>query len=113
MSNQATFKIELMKEDGPHEVTVRLNRVSPLIVGDIMGSTMVRGKGYLYGEFLQLCIEKEIIVSPKNLVEQINESDNGVELLIDVFGEVNAFVTNPRVYIAKAIESEAKSEKQE
>ena len=102
------FKIKVLRDEEEKEVTVHLQEISPFKFGDIAGES-ASGRGQILpGTFVQLAVENELIVAPKDLLKTIEEADNGISLVGEVAREVNGFCTNPRKYELQRVEREGK-----
>lgn len=102
------FDIKVLKDEEEKIVTVHLQEVSPFKFGDIAGESISTRGQILPGTFVQLAVENEIIVAPKDLLKIIEEADNGISLVGEVAREVNGFCTNPRKYELQRVERKGK-----
>ncbi len=106
---QSTFELKLTTNDIPEIITVRVQNISPFKLADMMAVCISPANGtYKTGTFVQECVKNEVILSPKNLIERVEESDVPFEAIKNIFNEVLDFINNPRVYRAKELASEAK-----
>lgn len=110
----ASFDLELIKDGKKEMIKVVLQEISPWIVSDLASECLnSKGTNMLPSEFVKKSIEVGMIVSPKNLVEQIEESDEALSAIMEVFKEVNQFSASPRKYLLIQKESEAKTKNME
>lgn len=89
-------------------IEVTMQEASPFIVGDIFTSNSVAGGGYKVGSIVKEMMGV-VIVSPKNLITKIEESDNPFVAMQKVFTEVNQFSNNPKKYVFLQAKSKAES----
>jgi hypothetical protein len=96
-------------ESTPEVIEVTMQETSPFLVTNLVNKNTLNGS-LLVGNFVKDCIG-DIILSPKNLVERIEQSDNGVAAIKKVFDEVNAFCYSPKryFYLQKKREAESKN----
>lgn len=104
MNNQTTFKVKIGEED----VTIRVKKPNPFKLTDLINKHSCRNGSIQIGSFLQDLIKEEFIISPKNLEERINESEDFI-VVRKIFGECNEFFTAPSAYKLKQKE-QAKSD---
>lgn len=107
-----SFKLEFIKDDEKKEVEIVLQEINKATVVNMSCENAGKGGRILVADFIKACVENGAIVSPKNLIEQLEEVDNGVELYVKIFNEVNTFCPNPKKYALLQKESIAKSSKQ-
>lgn len=99
---QKTFDLLIIKDGETKNVTVRLQELKPLKVADMLAECVTQEGRYKPGTVIEQAIEKGVIVSPKNLVEQIEEADNGLDAVTKTFRNIGNFLTNPKLFgIAK------------
>jgi hypothetical protein len=109
----SNFDLELIKDDKKKKVKVVMQEVSPFRVADMFSSGLdIQSRNYRIGYLTELFME-EIIVAPKNLKEQIEESDNAIGAISDVFTEVKKFCESPKQYALLQTESEIKAKNME
>jgi hypothetical protein len=112
-----SFDLELQKTGNNGEITtetvkVVMQEVSPFIVSDIFMSNLGDNGRYKIGSLIKQFTQEDskVIVSPKNLVEQIEAADNAIPAINIVFREVNQFCSNPQKYVLLQKQSKAESE---
>lgn len=111
----AKFKINLEKfneqngETSSEELEITMQDASPFITSDIFTSNTSPSGGYKMASIVRDMIDV-VIVSPKNLIQKIEECDNPATAIGKVFQEVNQFCGNPKRYcwLQKKSESESK-----
>lgn len=104
------FQLELEKEGKKEKVNVVLQEISPFIVSDIfMNNLTDNNSNYKIGSVIKGLTDK-VIVSPKNLDQRIEESDNAIMAITALFNEVKLFCSSPRRYVQLQKESQAKSQ---
>lgn len=97
---QSNFKIKLKLEEGEKEVDILMQEPSKFRVADVYAeSYTVEGK-LKVGTFLENIIPL-VVISPKNLLEQINSADNAYSVMIKLNEEIQEFCDNPRIYKLK------------
>lgn len=105
---QSTFKINAQLEKGEKEITVRMQEIGRLEMADMTSECTNYKTGTIKtGSFIRMCIENNVIISPKNLEEVLNLADNGIELTTQVFAEVLNFLKSPRLYEARKAETKS------
>lgn len=102
------FNIKVLKDEEKKEVTVHMQEISPFKFGDIAGESLSSKGQILPGTFVQLAVENEIIVAPKNLLEIIENADNAIGLIGEVARQVDGFCSNPKKYELRRVEGERK-----
>lgn len=109
------FNLDLEKIDDAgasktETVKVVIQEISPFRYADIMsGALNVQNGKYNVGSLAESFIN-EIVVSPKNLKDQIEGSDNAMAAITRVVQEVRSFCDNPRKYALLQTESAIKLE---
>lgn len=87
-------------------VTVTLQQVSPFIVSDVL-SDCATAKGTInMGAFIKGTVGT-VIISPKNICEQLEKASNGFEAMHTLFNKLNRFCTEPKKYVLLQKQSEA------
>lgn len=108
---QSTFELTIKnrKEEKEEEkvIQVRLNEPNPFVATDIICECSTRAGAIKAGSFVKACIDNEIIISPKNLVQQIEEYGD-FEAVTICYKHTLDFINNPRIFTAKKIESDRK-----
>ncbi|KEI18250.1 hypothetical protein [Clostridium haemolyticum] len=109
---QSNFDIEIItNKEGKEEkkkVNVVVQEISPFRVTDILSSALNLENGaYKVGMLTEMLID-ELVISPKNLKEQIEKAENATELITKVSTELRNFCDNPRCYHLKKVERECK-----
>lgn len=109
---QSTFDLSIVQDEKEEIVTVRLQQISPFKLADMMALCIEPSTStYKTGTFVKECVKNEVIISPKNLVERIETCDEPFTAIKTVFNEVMDFTNNPKLYVAKKLDSEAKSDR--
>lgn len=98
MAYQGSFEVEIETEGKKEKCKVVMQSISPLKMSDILTECIADNGRILPGTLLKKAIEEEIIVSPKNLIERIENADNGLSVHNKVYVELNTFCNNPRIY---------------
>ncbi len=115
-STTINIKLKTVDEAGKEVTTtvpVLLQQASPFKTADIYAENITtNGKIRKSGGFIEDCMGV-VIMSPKNLIDQISESENAFEVIGNLANEVQEFINNPRTYVLKQKEAvQAKSEEQ-
>lgn len=101
-----TIDIELkVLDENEKETTktlkVTLQEVSPFKTADIFAENITgNGKIRKSGGFIKDCMNI-VIMSPKNLVEEIEKAENAFEVIGQLANEVQEFINSPRLYKLK------------
>jgi hypothetical protein len=109
-----TIDLELEHIDDNLETTketvkVTLQEASPFTTGDIFADNISKkGIGYSAAGVIKDMVGV-VIVSPKNIVDQIEKADNAFEAMGKLFTELNTFCASPRKYILLQKKSEQES----
>ncbi|WP_125153669.1 hypothetical protein [Clostridium rectalis] len=104
----ANFKLKLIKDGKEKYIDVILQEVSPFVAGDIFSSAIdIKTGNYKMGTVAERGIE-ELVVSPKNLKEQILEAENPFEIIAKLFSEFQKFCQKPKQYALLQTESQTK-----
>ncbi|EKN42965.1 hypothetical protein [Clostridium botulinum] len=103
MSMNADFQVILKKENDKGEIidkplTIVCQSKNPARMVDFHCECIGKNGQMLVGTFVEKAVEENLIVSPKNLIEQINESENVIELYAEIMKEVAEFSDNPKRY---------------
>lgn len=109
---QKEFKLKLIMDEKEEEIIVRMSNISPLKIADIVTETSTVEKGmvrFKHGSFLQKSVDEGVVISPKNLIEQIEDADNGTIAVVMAFKEIYSFLSSPKKY---KFEGEAISEQE-
>jgi hypothetical protein len=107
------FKLDLehVKENEEIEtetVEITMQETSPVIAGDIFTGNMSQSGSALVGSTVKAAIGT-IIMSPKDLMDRIEKSDNPMAALGKVFKELNQFCAAPKRYVLLQRKSEQES----
>jgi len=98
------LELKVLNEKGEEEtktVQVLLQEASPFKTADIFAENIsANGKIRKSGGFIKDCMDV-VIMSPKNLIEQIEGSENAFEAIGNLANEVQEFINNPRIYKLK------------
>lgn len=106
-----SFKIKIEVEEKEKEIEIVLQEISPFTISDMTSDCLnSKGNNILPGQYLRLAIENGLIVSPKKLIEQIEECDNPIKAIGDVFQQVNEFCSSPRKYKLRQVQKESKEQ---
>lgn len=88
-------------EEEPKTIQVLLQEASPFKTADIFAENISsNGKIRKNGGFIKDCMNV-VIMSPKNLIEQIEKCENSFEVIGTLANEVQEFINNPRIYKLK------------
>lgn len=93
--------LEHMKEDETVEIEtieITMQETSPIIAGDIFTGNMTQTGSSLVGSTVKAAIGT-IIMSPRDLMERIEKSDNPMLALGKVYRELNEFCAAPKKYV--------------
>ena len=118
MSYQAKIDIELKKTDeSGNEITnpvqVVLQEIDPFKVTDLLADNMSpKSTVTRPGSFLQ-DVMGTVIVSPKNLLDQLKDADNTIQATVTLVAKVQNFLANPRIYLLKQKEALQKDSEKE
>jgi hypothetical protein len=109
-----TIELELEHIDDNLETTketvkVTLQETSPFVTGDIFADNISKkGVGYDAAGVVKDMVGT-VIVSPKNIVDQIEKSDNAFVAIGKLFSEINNFCASPKRYVLLQKKSEQES----
>ncbi|NFJ83969.1 hypothetical protein FDE94_09205 [Clostridium botulinum] len=103
MDMSADFQVILKKENDKGEIvetplTIVCQSMNPARMVDLHCECIGKNNQMLVGTFVERAVEEGLVVSPKNLIEQINESENVIELYAQIMKEVAEFSDNPKRY---------------
>lgn len=104
--------LEHLKEDGEtvetETVEITMQETSPIIAGDIFTGNMTQTGSALVGSLVKAAIGT-IIMSPRDLMERIEKSDNPMVALGKVYKELNEFCAAPKRYVILQRKSQQES----
>lgn len=104
------FNIELEKDSKKEEINIVIQEVSPFTVANLLSSALdPQTRTYRMGTVVEKMLDT-IVVSPKNLKEKIEESDNALDVIGTLFTEFQNFCGSPKAYALKRIEEQRKEE---
>lgn len=107
----SSFKIKIENDGKEKEIEVVLQEISPFVVSDMTSDCLnEKGNNILPGKYIKSSIDNGLIVSPKNLIKQIEECDNPIKAIGDVFAEINNFCTSPRKYELQKVQAKSKEQ---
>lgn len=112
MALNTKFKIELEKDEKKKEIEIVIQEINKAQLANITCECAGKNGSIRVGDFITAAVENGIIISPKNLIEQLEDADNGLVLYAEIFKEVNRFCSNPKRYVLLQKESELKGNKQ-
>lgn len=105
------FKLKYEVEGKEKEITVVMQEISPFLISDMTSECLnTKGNNILPGEYIKLAIENGLIVSPKNLMEEIEKADEPIAVIGKLFGEVNSFSASPRKYKLQKVQEKSKEQ---
>lgn len=105
------FDLKLIKNDKEELVKVVLQEINPFVLANIVSANRsVKTGAPLVGDALKDYLENNLIVRPKNILKQIEESDNAIEAMFNLYNECDSFCSSPKRYRILQEESRTKSE---
>lgn len=95
-----TFNEETGKET-VKQVPVLLKESNPFQVTDVFSdNTAKKGRNIDYGSLIQDLIDSQLVImSPKDICSQIEDADNSVEAISQLFNYINQFCMSPKRFI--------------
>lgn len=102
----STFKLELIKGEEKKEIKVVMQEANKFRVADAYTESITQGR-LSVGRMVENLVPL-VVMSPKNLLEQLEECDNSFTVIGTVSKEIESFLNNPKRYALLQIESKNK-----
>lgn len=105
---QSTIEIDIKRGEEVGKLTVRLQEISPLRMSDLITDSANDQGRCKPGLLIENALKNGVIISPKNLVEQIEENEDGLGMINDLYPEIMRFCGSPKQYEFRKKQRESK-----